>query len=469
MGRLSRIESVINGTIDAYAHSKLVPRGLLYYADTLLRGTIRFAKRTGNSISVFSPDNTYKLAENVNSNTNSFYIANTSKWMCINAILSMGPGQEFAQISDISDTLVTVLDTLIMPYTTIQSVQLYAVPIQAGSNTQAGATSMTVQTYYPLANGDSLVYMVSSGLLQSTTEVLITQVVDLGSSTDPYYTHLYQVGLAGPLLTSFEYLDEIYMKCKPAYFGTSVKVPQLATSSDQMGPFLMDYMSGMMIEGVPYKETFSIRGRDRTGSIVLGTGTDFMTVSKNHVIMERPIKAHTPLFWQLAEGTFRFTPSRIVLNVGDQLGTGIDANGYKFCAETRCTPNIEADTTWSLSVKANQDLTLRFWFKPYGFQEFTLTSGLAQTITVGAIGSQPITHIMINVLASASDGQVTMSDWTTNNATIDSMDYCIVADAIGISTWQSSGLICKPYFLSTDVLGTNYDIGTNYDSGKVYF
>ena len=61
MGRLQKIESVVNDTINHYGHIKIFPRSLPSFVDSLLRGTLRFGKRTGNSIALINPDNTCLL------------------------------------------------------------------------------------------------------------------------------------------------------------------------------------------------------------------------------------------------------------------------------------------------------------------------------------------------------------------------------------------------------------------------
>jgi hypothetical protein len=197
---------------------------------------------------------------------------------------------------------------------------------------------------------------------------------------------------------------------------------------------------------------------------VLGDSTSFETVNKNHLIVERPWFSHYPMFWTLVDGTMRLTPNRLLMRV--------NANG-KFRVGTRCTPHLPQNRAWRINLKANDDCTVRFIFKPYPLQEFTLQSGVSKTVVVTIPnGADPVGAVEINVLSASNLCEVAMADWdpTAPSANVvKRVQYNIVAEISGIATYQSTGLILKPYFVSSDVLDARWDLGFDFDSGRIFF
>jgi hypothetical protein len=168
-----------------------------------------------------------------------------------------------------------------------------------------------------------------------------------------------------------------------------------------------------------------------------------------------------PIFWDLAEGTMRLTPTKAVLKV--------DPVKKVFCVGTKCVPYFPTDLSWKISLLANNDCSIRFIFYPNDPQEFNLVSAVPKSVTVSIPTGAEITDIEINMLSASDSCQVFISDWTPLSSTVEQIQYNLVVQATGIATYQSSGLIIKPYFLGSEFLKTSYDIGANYDSGKIYF
>jgi hypothetical protein len=460
VGRIGKIESVVNGTI-ATGHVKIVPRGILYYADQLLRGAVRFAKRTGNTVSMLNADNTFELTGDAVINTDVLKVSPPSNWIRVGSLVSIGPGLELVEVSDVlSDSLLTV-EPLKGNYASNTKFLLHAVPIKCAATAPAGTNTIVVNSYYKIANGDVMEYLQSSSLLQSLTENDIESVTFLGTTGDPNFNLQYSLVLKNNLIRDIEQGEWSYLRAFPAYFASNVRVPVNLLSSELLGPFLLDNMSGRLNEGGNYKETLSIVSKDRAGNAIFGTTNSYETVYKNYPITGRPIPAHTPIFWETAEGVMRITPNRTVFKVNDL---------NQFCVGVRCDPNFIPGTTWRVIAKANESATIRFFFGSYPMQEFTLTANVSTPLTVGIpSGVDKITNIMINVLSTSPAGEVTLTDWVPTVPTVVSFDYALVARAAGVSTWQSSGLILKPIFLSSDLLKAYYDSGITYDSGKVYF
>ena len=545
MGRLNKIEQIINDTISHYSHVKIMPRGLPRFVDSLLRGTVRFAKRSGNTIALLNPDNTFAFASVPQTRDNKFILERLNSWIVEECILSMGPERELVQVYDIIDTTVLLKSNLKETYTTDDKVLLHSYPMMTSVDINIGDTTIMVKSHYSIANGDVISYLQEPTLIQSLTEIKVNRAIKLGSIGSGFFDLLYSLELEKPIQKSFLSNSMIYLRAYPAYFSAAVRVPNSLFTSEPIGPFLVDLLTGKLLEGTEFNETFAIRTLNRGGSYTLGSSTTYVTIDKNYVILERSFPVHTPMFWELAEGSMRMTPSRIVLkvkstlsydntglipfqyssgivqyigsinlakvNIGDLFRDGagieyrvIDVNttyNYvsiltlasavpvsistsvidnldgsirsvaenKFCAGIRCIPQLSANHSWRISLSSNEDCSIRFIFYPNDPQEFDLISGISKNVTVTIPAGQEITNIEINILSLANICEVKMSEWSPAKDTVEQIEYSFVVNATGTGTYQASGLIIKPYFMSSEFLKMSYDSNINYDSGKIYF
>ena len=461
MGRIQRIEGIVNSTINAYAHVKIFPRGLPRFIDSLLRGTIRFGKRTGNTISVINTDNTFNFLTVPQTRDDRVIIERESEWLTPDAIVSLGPEKELHEIDDVVDNTIILREQITRAFTDQDQVLIHSYPMLCAVNTASGSTSVTVKSHYKLANGDVFVYLQTAGLLQSITEIKVTKAVFLGTTTDPFYSLLYRFDLDAAIERDINAQTFVYHRAYPAYFSFAIRVPNALFTAEPEGPFLIDLLSGKLLEGNEFGETLAIKTLSRAGSYVLGSDTEYETVAKNFIVLERQLAAHVPMFWTLAEGTMRLTPTRVVLKV--------NADSI-FVVGIKCVPNLPADKEWRISLLSNEDCTIRFIFNPYPLQEFTVLSGIAQTITVTIPAGVDVTDIEINVLANSDICEVQLSDWTPSRNTVDQIEYSFVAEAIGEATYQSTGLILKPYFIGSEFLKATWDSrDDNHDGGKIWF
>lgn len=317
MGRLSRIEQIVNSTINHYAHVKIFPRGLPRFVDSLLRGTIRFAKRSGNNVSLLNPDNTFEFESAPQTRDNKFKLLNTNPWISEDCIVSLGPERELHQVYDVSDTTVLLTKNITQEYTTSDRVTLHSYPMKISGNVLKNSKSIVVKSHYNLANGDTFVYLQDQTLLQSLTEIKIIKAVRLGTTGSSFYNLLYSLELVSPIQRDIAENTTVYIRAYPAYFSLPVRVPNALYTSEPIGPFLIDILSGRLTEGNEFTETFSIRTLNRGNNYTLGDLTSYVEIDKNYLILDRSIPAHSPMFWELAEGSMRLAQSKIILKVGN--------------------------------------------------------------------------------------------------------------------------------------------------------
>jgi hypothetical protein len=318
MGRLSKIEQIINDTINHYSHVKIVPRGLPRFVDTSLRGTVRFAKRSGNTIALLNPDNTYQFASVPQTRDNKFILKETNKWIIEDCILSMAE-RELHQVFDIVDTTVLLKNNLKETYTISDKVLLHSYPMKLSIDVYRGDTTILIKSHYPIANGDTFLYLQDQTLLQSLSEIKIVKATKLGSIGELFFDLLYSIELEKAVERDVISNTTVFIRAYPAYFSSTVRVPNALFTSEPIGPFLVDLLTGRLLEGQEFNETFAIRTLNRNNNYTLGSSTEYVTIDKNYLILDRSLPAHTPMFWDLAEGAMRITPSKIVFKVKSAL------------------------------------------------------------------------------------------------------------------------------------------------------
>jgi len=319
MSRLSQIEQIVNGTINHYSHVKIVPRGLQRFVDPSLRGTIRFAKRSGNTVALLNPDNTYQFATPPQTRDNKFILANLNKWITEDCILSIGPERELHQVYDVVDNTVLLKSNLMQTYTTSDRVLLHSFPMYLSIGTNVSDTTVMVKSHYNIANGDTFVFLQDPALLQSLTEIKVKKATRIGSINNTYHNLLYSLELVSPIKIALKANSLVYYRAYPAYFSAPVRVPNSLYTSEPIGPFLLDILSGKLLEGKEFAETFAIRALNRNNNYTLGDATSYVTAYKNYIVLDRSVPVHAPLFWELAEGFMRLTPSRIIFKVNSTL------------------------------------------------------------------------------------------------------------------------------------------------------
>jgi hypothetical protein len=456
-GRLTRIEKIANSQLDSL-HVKMVPRGIPYFIDGLLRGKMRFGKRTGNSNAVMNPDNTFAIAEDVLAGQRYVNIVTATPWIDLDAIVSIGPNREIAKVDDVVDKRVVFDRVLKFDYAAGKEILLYASPMKPNGSLSSGSTTIQVQSRYPLANGDIFVYLATDGILQSATEIKIKKALLAGTSADPIFTTVYTLELEGEIKRDVPVEELVYFRAFPAYFSNAIRVPNQFNSSVDMGPFLIDFLSGRIVEGFSPKETFSIKLKDRAGNYRFGNSLEYMQVKKNFPILNRPINARSFIFFANSAGDTRITPNRIVMEpidhkyrITDKLVPAIDFNNqeYRFTTSSNTTGKLilyfEPGTTIVLPI---------------------ITGNQSHAIQIPA-GEKYQMDIVFS--SDTPVGRVSMTDWTQVGPQIDVIEYSIVANATGRGTYQTTGISLKPYFLTPEILAGRYDTGDSYDSGFVYF
>ncbi len=62
-GRLTRYNQLVSGISPHYSNVVVQPRGFPIFSDPLLKGQVRFARKTGADFAIINPDNEILLKE----------------------------------------------------------------------------------------------------------------------------------------------------------------------------------------------------------------------------------------------------------------------------------------------------------------------------------------------------------------------------------------------------------------------
>lgn len=460
MAEFRDIQKIIEGATVEYATLKIVPRGTPIFPDILMTGEMRFGRRLGANFSVMNPDNVLRLTAPVAAKTQSLPIERVTPWLEADALLSFN-GIEMFEIMDWSEENKTVMirQPLTSAKTTSDIVRLWATPLVMHADAAAGTSTISVRSRYNLLNGDTITFPVNE-FLSSLTERNVLIASSGGASPDPEFPFVFSLVLDKPIpIELFENNSPIYLRAYPAYYSPVIRVPKLQAPS-QMGPFILDYVSSPLDSVPEYEETFSMRTFDGGGTPVHGTGTELITVQKNHPIVSRPMWAEGMLFWQVERGSGGFIfPNRYRM-ISDETG--------KVRVRTDLLPHFPTGFGWAMKIRSSSDGTFGVAQYPHGIQYYPLVANDVQIITFNTVSGEPIERIDFLAHLDVPGSEIVLQDANIIGAVSASFQYGMVFRVVGDSNFQTTSVIVKPYFLSLSDLAARYDSGQQYDAGLVY-
>lgn len=456
----------INGVAPVWSNINIQNRGVPLYSDPLLKGEARFAKKTGNNIGLISSDTTFELVETA------LRVSRTLKptgqvptWVSIGSILNIGPDIELQEVDDVIDNTIVLKKDLAITHLAGVKVELHAVQILSEGAFDEDATSMSIRTHFQIMEGDRISIPALSGtiiLAESLFDIEIltaTQTSDDGS--DVFLRYVYSVTLKTGLPRDVANGSTVFQRAFPAYFSEFVRVSLTSASLSDLGPFLMDNLSGRLKEGKKIEEHYTALFYDAAQNLI-GTTTP-ISLTKNHPIVNTDVPADVILFWDLLQGKMQYTNFKTV---------GIADTDGQWGASMKIVPNIPAGTKWKIRVtpRVATKITVQMGTTNV-LQVFDLSASNIQTIEVGTETiDDPLDYIRFTFDTGVAGATVDFDTWEVSNQTVIAfIKYQILGVENTEALWQSSGTIFKPYFTSIDSLKVQYDSGQRYNASGVYF
>jgi hypothetical protein len=366
----------------------------------------------------------------------------------VGAVLSLGPDEEFALVRDFGDDYITLVNPLLGDFTEDNSVNLYATPMQPAQVALTGSTTIIVRSRYHLLAGDRISIQTTSGLLTSLLDDKIVRARFLDSVSDGVnpFTLFYELELEDPLPINLP-LDstDLFLKAQPSYLSNQVFIPQVPGNPDDIGPFLLDYVSGVLFDRDNVDEQLSVTVFDKLGASVIHDNLAPLSIKKQFQITEMPIMADVICLWQVADGSTTFTKRG---NTQEIYAVSLCNERGQFQVTQETIPAMPPGTEWRIPVTANLPCTLKVRFYPNEWREFNLLPATPMNVLVGTtLENQPTERIEIVVIGT-EDTTVEFGNWIPTKNQAFSLIYGITADVFGDAQWQATNMFQKPMFLN---------------------
>jgi len=450
MGRLQRYNELLSGISPHYSNVVVQPRGFPIFSDPLLKGQVRFARKTGADFALINPDNEILLQAAAPKNTQILLLERPNKWLEIGAILSIGPDIEFATVRDFSDTFIQLTEPVTGDFSENASVNLFATPLFVSLDAPADSTTLIVKSRYHILAGDKLSFETTPGLLTSLLDISVSRSRLLGVvDEEAPFSLFHEVILdeSTPVdLTALSGGNNLFLKAQPSYLSNQVFVPQVPGNPDDIGPFLLDYVSGVLFDRPNVDEQMSLTVYDKLGNSIVDDNLFPLPVDKQFPISEMPIMADSIILWHVADGAMTFGKRGVAQEI-----TAIaicDGRG-QFQTTQEVIPVLPPGTEWIVPVKASTPATVRVTFVPNETREFSLEALTPTQILIGTTATdQPIERIEIIVIGQDEETQVEFGNWVPTQTQAFSLVYGITADVFGEAQWQATNVFQKPYFLN---------------------
>jgi hypothetical protein len=460
MGRLTRYSKLVGGIAPHYSNVVVQPRGFPIFSDPLLKGQVRFARKTGADFGLINPDNEVLLAAAAPRNTQTLILEHPNRWLETGAILSIGPDIEFAVVRDFGDTFIQLESPITGTFTADDTVNLLATPLFVSVDTNAGATTLLVRSRYFILAGDKLSVETTPGLLTSLLDVKVTRarLLDVVDGFAPF-SLFYEVDIEDPTTIDLEVsAGNLFLKAQPGYLSNQVFIPHVPDNPDDIGPFLLDYISGVLFDRPNVEEQLSITVFDKLGNAIVDDGGFPLAISKQFPITEMPIMADSILLWNVADGSMSFAKKGETQEI---LAIALcDARG-QFQTTQEIIPIMPPGSEWIVPVTSSTPATIRVTFVPNETRDFSISAGVPTNIRIGTVTGDESTYRIEIVVIGTAETQVEFGNWVPTETQAFSLIYGITADVFGDAQWQASNVFQKPYFL-------NFAMGLKgrYDSSR---
>lgn len=468
MGRISKIEDIVAGSLPPHSQLKLIPRGRPQFIDSQLDGGFaRFVQKRGAQFGALLPDNVGYLASDAYRDSYVTYLVNRPSWISINCLVRLGITENTGELHTVKDTIdpnglefneaILVNHTISSanglpsgvfligtPMTVLSVYQIpiptYPVPLSDQDRAKQDElnsiltnhdpkTSIFVKSWYPLVPQDILIGSPTPENLPSLNEWVIREALPLGTMAgdqeagEPSTLYLYELRLStqtGLLPFIPEVGLRMYLKAHPLYMRRDFReIGGDITLPSSIGPFLVDAFYGSLLSGIRTNTWLGIKKWDSFGSQLNPPESKWDVVQSNYLIYERPISSDSLLFWQRIKGNFQFQKK-------GYFQAELDNDGEFIMSSDLLVPqyptNVPAPYGWVIPIFARADLRIVIQWEPQEQQIFE-------------VPGNTLTYIRPRIYPSSGSGTTgaTINEFTANTAVITtpSKYYAFTTESIG--------------------------------------
>lgn len=271
--------------------------------------------------------------------------------------------------------------------------------------------------------------------------------------------------------------DTIYLRAWPAYQSKPNPIPSLPPTDANLGPFCVDWLSGVTLEETSFEESMHLQLHD---SALNPIGLD-EKVDKNHLVLREPIRSDAILFWDILRGSVNWNGSETLARP-DQLAHPM------FEAHYLCRPLLRNDgqiSVWRIRF-ANPNATAAqvvVTLDPAGAQTFVVPAATTQYLKVQVPVGVDIERIYVAFTAVVPDPNdpskwveggslpeyCRLGGWFVDGSIAQFASYRLICKATGRFKWASCGLLYKPIFLNVEYLRARLDMSATVNNGRIFF
>jgi hypothetical protein len=218
---------------------------------------------------------------------------------------------------------VTVLDVNLMDYSVTigeevaeerdagEWIRVWGFPVTLEGGISKGATSLRVASPLRLTRGDNLQVPIEEGNPAYTSPSDIETVTLIEEDAEGYK---YNLTLGRGVFRDVDSDETLYMRSFPAYFSGRLPLPDYSSALlKNIGPFLLDWMSGPLVYQEKAVEYFSVQQFRADRSPL----TPMLPSAHNGQVSIMPIKAEQMLFWQKVEGSINHDGVKTIATCND--------------------------------------------------------------------------------------------------------------------------------------------------------
>jgi len=303
MGILKRIKDVTNRQLVKGTQVQFYPRGLSVPLDVFTDGKIRFGRKVNFPLGIVVPDNRFQIKVDGIRGVNAIEIDRDPEWIESGGYITIGE-RELHEVDDVVEgegTFVLALnEDLLADHLEDTYVYHYSNPITVEGAYARGQDVIVIDSPWFIVRGDVIAIATSTVQVLSFREYTVTDLVYVSLINGIYQ---YQVTLDKPIHRSLMDGEVIQLRAYPAYKSRILSVPsQVGPRRQIVGPFLVDWMSGIFITKTVAEETQTLQRYTKSRTPI---GPP-LAIEKNHLILHVPIRADQFLFWDIVEGSVNY-------------------------------------------------------------------------------------------------------------------------------------------------------------------
>lgn len=467
MTSVRELSRQINGVAPTWSNITIINRGIPFYSDPLLKGTSRFSKKTGNNIGTISSDVTFELAEEaLNKSRTLVPVGVVPSWVAVGSVLNIGPDIELQEVDDVINNTIIVKKDLSVTHAKGSTVELHGVQILAETAAAQNVTTMSIRTHHEVMEGDRIAIPaldnVGNILAESLFEVEISTAVQTSDDgPNSFLRFVYLVTFKAGVSRAISAGNTLFHRAYPAYFSKLVRVSLTSASLSDLGPFLVDNLSGRLKEGTRVEEHLTMLRYDAAQNLI-GTTTP-VSGSKNFPIVEADVPADVLLFWDLLRGSMQYT---------DFESVGVTNADGEWGVSQKIVPTFPPGTKWNIRVTSSISTKITVQMGTTNtLQVFDVPAAITTILNVGTdISDDPVDYIRFTGYSGQPGTTISFDTWElANKIAVAFIEYQLSGIENTEALWQSTGIIFKPYFTSIESLKMAYDSGQKYNAAGIYF